>query len=171
MKTEKSILIWLGLFLCLIFAVDGNAQSQRKSPAPGGKSTAPPKTVSVPSNAVLQSLVKATIADFANSVQAEDFTLLRDNSSADFKATFTVEQLKEIFWTFIEKKDLVLPGLLNANRSTAAFAPAPYIRTEKGYKILVLNGAFPTRPYRVLFENEYELENGQWKLLAVKVKM
>lgn len=173
MKLNKSFVILSALAFCLAFAVDGWAQSQRKSPAPGAGRTspAPDKTVPLPSNAVIQSLLKASLADFTGSVRAEDFTVLRDNASEDFKATFTVEQLKTIFQTFIDKKDLILPSLGNVSRTTAAFSTAPYIRTENGYKILVLKGAFPTKPYEVKFENEYELEDGNWKLLAIRVSL
>lgn len=171
-RPEKTLVIWLALIFCLAFVVEGRAQSKRKTPAPGGtNSSVPGKNVPVPSNAVIQSLLKATLGDFTVSVRTEDFTILRDNSSEDFKATFTVEQLKTIFQTFIDKKDLILPSLGGVSRATATFSPAPYIRTENEYKILVLKGTFPTRPYQVQFENEYELENGKWKLLAVRVKL
>ena len=172
MKADKSFLVVMALVCCLAFVFEGKAQSRRKTPSPGGNtnSSAPPKAP-VPSNAAIQSLLKASLLDFENSIRAEDFTILRDNSSEDFKATFTVEQLKSIFQTFLDKKDLILPSLSGVSRTTATFSPAPYVRTEKGYQILVLNGAFPTRPYKVLFENEYELENGKWKLLKIRVRL
>jgi hypothetical protein len=169
MKFKKSVAAVLAVFLFFIFIVAGNAQTKGRSPK--SKSTIAPKQASVPTNAVIQSLLKASLADFTDGIKKEDFTALHANASKDFQATFTVPQLATTFQVFIDKRDSVLPSLNNVSRRTAKFAPAPFIRTEKGYKILVLSGEFPSQPYPVKFENEYEWENGAWKLLIIKVKM
>src|ERR1051325_4738465 len=65
----------------------------------------------VPPDNELQSLVKETTADFADAIDSEDFSKLHSKASTDFQSTYTVEQTKTAFSTFIDKKDVVLPSL------------------------------------------------------------
>ena len=125
----------------------------------------------VPPDTELQSLVKETTSDFANAIETEDFSKLYAKASSDFKSTYTVEQAKNAFSTFIDKKDAILPSLKNASSSNATFSPAPSIRTEKGLNILVVNGEFASKPYPVKFENEYVWRDGGWKMLKLVVNM
>ena len=125
----------------------------------------------VPPDNELQSLVKETTADFANAIDTEDFSRLHSKASSDFQATYTVDQAKAAFETFIDKKDVVLPSLKNAAGTTPTFSPAPSIRSEKGLNILVTKGEFPSKPYPVKFEYEYVWRDGGWKMLKLVINM
>jgi hypothetical protein len=124
-----------------------------------------------PSDSETESLIKDTIADFADGVEQEDFTGFHSRTSKDFQATYKPAQLNTTFQIFIQKKDQALPILNTAGGASTSFTNGPRIRTEKGYKILVADGNLSTRPYPVQFETEYVLERGEWKLLKFRVKM
>ena len=125
----------------------------------------------VPPDAEIQSMIKETMADFANGVDTEDFSKIHSKASSDFQSSYTPTQMKDAFGSIIDKKNLALPSLKNAGSVTAAFSPAPSIRNEKGLNILVLTGEFPAKPYPVKFEFEYVWRDGGWKLLKLKVNM
>jgi hypothetical protein len=124
-----------------------------------------------PSDSETESLVKETINDFADAVDQGDFGDFRAKTLSEFQSQFTTAQLNNTFRTFIDKKDAVLPSMNGVNATSANFTDGPRIKTEGGSKILVANGEFPTRPYVVKFETEYEQEDGDWKIRSVRVKM
>lgn len=124
-----------------------------------------------PSDDEVESLVKGTIADFAEGVEDEDFISLYTNASKDFQASYTAPQLKSNFVSFTLQKDKVVPILKGVEDASAKFTSPPSVRTEKGYKILTADGEFPTRPNTTKFETEYELQKGSWKLLKFKIQL
>jgi len=126
---------------------------------------------SVPSNSVVEGLVKDTTGQFAEAIDAEDFDDLYANASSDFRSTYTLEQTKDAFKSYINKKSLVVPILKKVADSDADFTTQPSIRTEKGIKILMANGKFPTKPYNVRFDYEYVMRGGEWKLLKLVVNI
>jgi len=128
-------------------------------------------TDGIPSDSTLQSMVKETTADFAQAIDTNDFSEIYEKSSTDFKNTYTQDQMKNVFKTFVDKKRLILPSLNKAGDTTAEFSPAPRIRQEQSLDILVLNGTFPTKPLNVKFEYEYVKRAGEWKLLKLIVNM
>ncbi|MCU1289918.1 MAG: hypothetical protein JWN60_2147 [Acidobacteria bacterium] len=125
----------------------------------------------LPANSELQALVKETTEDFAEAVENDDFSELYSKASSDFQSQYTEAEIKNVFKTFTEKKDVVSPILNKTSQVDAEFSPAPSLRTEKGLKILVTDGSFPTKPYEVKFEYEYIWRDGAWKLLKILVKM
>lgn len=125
----------------------------------------------LPTASRIQTMLRTTVLDFADAIDMEDFSDFRAKSSEDFQVTFTTEQLRTIFQGFIAKKEAVLPVLRNVKGKRARFSRGPLIRTEKGYKILVAEGYFPTLPFRTNFEIEYEWTQGAWKILKIQVKM
>ncbi len=125
----------------------------------------------LPSDSEVESLVKKTLEDFADGVEQEDFTNFHQNSSKDFQVSLTPSQIKTSFGSFITQKDKVLPILNSVGESSVKFSSPPRIRTEKGYKILIADGEFPTSPNTTKFETEYELEKGDWKILKFKIRL
>jgi hypothetical protein len=121
----------------------------------------------LPSESVTESLVKASLADFADAVDKNDFKKLRDNSSDNLKATYTEEQMKTTFKTFVDQKDATVPILRSAGGMKAKFSAPPSIREEKGNYILVAQGNFETTPLKTRFDNEYVWSGGAWKLLKI----
>jgi len=146
--------------------VKSNSSDVSKGDVPSDKSKG-----DAPPDSEVESLVKKTMADFADAIENEDFTDFRANTSKDFQASYTASQVKDTFNVFITQKDKVLPILNRIDENSAKFSSPPRVRTEKGYKILVADGEFPTSPNTTKFETEYEWEKGNWKILKIKVRL
>jgi hypothetical protein len=125
----------------------------------------------VPSKSEMEALVKESMADFADAIEQGDFTAFHANSSRDFQSTFTPEQLKTTFQTYLNNKNIVLPVLNSVDNTSATFTDGPRLRTENGLKIVVANGSFPTKQRTTRFETDYIWRDGEWKLLKFKVNM
>ncbi len=130
-----------------------------------------PSADGVPSESEAESMVKSLTTDFATAIDTADFSSIYADSSQDFKSTYTEDQMKSAFKQFIDKKGIVVPILRKATDMDADFSPAPYIRSEKGLEILVLEGKFSTKPVPTRFEYEFVKRGGEWKLLKLVVKL
>ena len=126
---------------------------------------------SVPSNSVVEGLVKDSTSQFADAIESGDFSDLHRNASSDFQSTYTVEQMKTAFKSYTDKKSVVVPILNKAESKSAEFTRIPSIRSEKGLKILMAAGKFATKPYNVRFDYEYVMRGGEWKLLKLVVNI
>lgn len=150
----------------------GNTSSTSNSTSTSSNTaTEPPDADGIPSDTTLQAMIKETTADFAQAIDTNDFHDIYEKSSTDFQSTYTEEQMKNVFKTFVTKKKFILPSINKVPGSKGEFSPAPSIRTENGLEILVLNGKFPTKPLAVKFEYEYVKRGGQWKLLKLIINM
>lgn len=129
----------------------------------GEKPSAPP------TESDAQSLVKATLSDFADAVDKGDFTAFKANASKEFQTQFSDEQLKTSFKDFITNKAVVVPLLRDAAKKNATFSPAPSVREEKGYSIYVTNGTIDVDDQKVKVTNEYVYQDSKWKLLKVGI--
>ena len=123
----------------------------------------------MPNDRLLMALVKETTADFAYSISNEDFSKMYEKASQDFQSTYTEEQMEEFFKDFIKNKRQLLPILSKAVTSDPEFDGEPFIRTENGLSILVVNGKYSTKPVPVTFNYEYVKRDGRWKMLVLKV--
>jgi len=128
-------------------------------------------TEEVPPIDEIETMAKATTAQFAEAVETGDFSRIRDEASADFQNTYTVEQISTAFKSYTDKKDIVVPILKNAADVDAEFPKPPTMRGEKGLNILVTNGTFPTKPHNTRFDYEYVMRDGEWKLLRLVVNI
>jgi len=125
----------------------------------------------VPADAEVESLVKASIADFAEAVKQDDFTNFYSKSSEDFQDSYTIEQVKDSFVSFTSQREKILPILNKISETPARFNDENRVRTEKGNKILLTEGEFATSPQPVKFANQYVLEKGDWKLIGFKIRL
>ena len=123
----------------------------------------------VPGDNLVKSLVKSTTAEFTSAIDSEDFSTIYNDSSDDFKHTYSEDQMKDYFKDFITKKKQVLPILTKAMSMDPDFTSKPSIRTEAGTDILVVNGKYATKPVPVTIDYEYVKRDGQWKLLVLKI--
>lgn len=123
----------------------------------------------MPSDSEIDSLVKQTTADFADAIEAEDFSSFMANTSDAFQSEFSAEQMKKVFATFMDKKEVVVPILRDAGEPK--FSPQPNIQTKQGRKVLVADGTMPSGRYTVNFEYQYAQDGGEWKLQKIQVKM
>lgn len=126
---------------------------------------------SLPSTAVIQALAKETTREFSKAIDSGDFSDIYESSSPDFQTTYTEAQMRDAFKVFTSQKKRVVPILNRAVDMEAQFSPEPYIRTEKGLSILVVNGKYATKPLPVNVEYEYVYRSDKWKMLKLIVKM
>lgn len=125
----------------------------------------------VPSKQKVESLVKETMSDFADAVEKRDFSDLYEKASIDFQNTYTVEEMEKAFKSYTDQRSLVVPILRKAANTDAKFTSDPVIRREKGLSILVAEGEFPTKPYKVRYDYEYVRRDGEWKLLKLVINI
>ncbi|MFN0139021.1 MAG: hypothetical protein ACKVQW_02900 [Pyrinomonadaceae bacterium] len=126
---------------------------------------------SVPSDAVVEGLIKETMREFADAVDTGDFNAIHDNASSDFQGTYTVDEMKTAFKSYTDKKKVIVPILNKIEATDAEFDSPPSIRTEKGLNILVAKGKFKTKPFQTRFDYEYVMRGGEWKLLKLIIKI
>lgn len=125
----------------------------------------------VPANSVVEGLVKSSVADLADAVDSGDFSDLYANASPDFRSSYSLEKVSEVFKVYVTSKSKYLPILKKVSSADAKFSPPVSIRSEKGASILVANGEFDTGSVTVSFENEYVKRGGEWKMLSLVIKM
>ncbi len=125
----------------------------------------------VPSNAVVEGLVKDTMRKFRGAINSKDFTELYNDASSDFQGTYTLSQVESAFKSYTNKKGVVVPILDKVDAMDAEFDRPPSIRTEKSLNILVASGKFKTKPYNVRFDYEYVMRGGEWKLLKLVINI
>jgi len=150
-----------------------NSSTESNSNSSSSDKTSDTKTSSdsVPPKSTIETMVKKTTEQFRDGVQDENFSSLYNNASEDFKGTYTVDQVKDAFKSYIEKKKFVVPILDKVQSTSADFSQDPSIRTEKGLNILVTSGKFNTKPYAVRFDYEYVMRGGEWKLLKLVINI
>jgi hypothetical protein len=124
----------------------------------GEKPSAPP------TEAEVQTLVKATMTDFADAIEKEDFKAFREKASKEFRDQVPEDQIKTNFKAIIDNKATIVPMLRDAIKNNATFSPAPAVREEKGYSLLTANGSFD----EIKFTSEYVYQDGKWKLLKIQ---
>lgn len=117
----------------------------------------------VPADAELQTLVTASLDDFADAVQENDFSDFYANCSQSFQNQFTLEKVAETFGQFSKNKINLTPK----SGANLTFAPKAAIN-DKG--ILIANGTYQTAANKTAkFETKYLQEDGEWKLLGLYV--
>jgi hypothetical protein len=126
---------------------------------------------SLPSNSVVEGLVKDTTDKFKDAVQSGNFSTIYNDASTDFQSTYTLSEMTTAFKSYTDKKSLVVPILNKVPGTNADFSRPPSIRTEKGLSILVASGKFATKPYNVRYDYEYVMRGGQWKLLKLVINI
>jgi hypothetical protein len=126
---------------------------------------------SAPTESVVEDLVKDTTAQFAEAIDSNDFSDLYSEASSDFRSTYSIDEIKTAFKTYVDKKRIVLPVLNKVPAAAAEFSQPPYIRTERNLKILVAKGKFRTKPYTVSYDYEYIRRDDQWKLLKLVINI
>lgn len=125
----------------------------------------------VPNDSDMEALVRETTSDFALAITIEDFTLIHGKASSDFQGSYTADEMKNAFSSFISQKSRVLPSLTNTVAVKPRFSPSPGFRYENGTAILTAKGEFPSKPLTVKFEYEYVFRDGEWKMLKLVIRM
>ncbi len=147
------------------------SQSGNSSTTSNSDDTTSDSNSEVPSSSTCQAMVHELTSDFARAVDTNDWSDIYEKASTDFQNTYTEDQMKNAFKVFVDKKRVVKPVLDKTDSMSPDFSPSPYIRTEKGLSILVLNGKFATKPVPLNFEYEFVNRSGEWKMLKLIVKL
>ena len=125
----------------------------------------------LPSRELIDAMVAETTADFNYSIITNDFSDMYRKASPNFQATYTEQEFKKAFKDFVDKKRMTGPILSKAVSMEPQYSPEPFIRTERGQAILVVNGKYPTKPMPLSFEYEYIKSDGDWKLLKLVIRV
>jgi hypothetical protein len=141
--------------------MDVDSGSAPSAPATEVDTTAP---AAAPSAEEQQQLVAGTLSAFAESVNADDFSMLHGTGSTRFREQVSVDKLHETFAGFVEQKiDLsVLDTLTPGIDASSGIQPDGNLH---------LTGSYDTKPSGVHFDLLYELEDGQWSLININVKV
>ncbi len=116
----------------------------------------------LPPDDELSRLVTRTLLDFNGALQARDFIAFHAKVSEFWQRQIAPEQLETAFQPLIDREvDLA------AIEHVAPIFREPPALDENG--MLVLEGYYPTRQARVIFELTYTYEHPQWKLFGINV--
>lgn len=119
----------------------------------------------LPSEAQMQAITMETLLDFNDAVLKGDFTDFHGKISSVWKKTATPEVFNQGFSEFIEKKI----DISSIKGKTAMYDPQPTVTKKSGYKVLSAKGNYDTSPLPTRFETEYIPEDGDWKLISIRV--
>ena len=121
-------------------------------------------------NGKLQPLIKNTLLDFADAVDAGDFSSFQEQCSKPFKKQFSGEKMTSEFKVFIDKKALAVPILKQVTEKEAIMAESK-VAKQGAVQVLTTSGSFPTSPSITSFNLKYILESGVWRIIEVEVRM
>ena len=117
----------------------------------------------VPSERVLEALVKVTLLTFNDANVTGNYTVFHAKASKPFRQKFTPETLQETFKDFAEKS--IDFDIIAADKPI--YDQPPRIDTDGR---LLIHGHFPTEPTRVVYDLEFIPSDGEWKLISINVK-
>lgn len=121
-----------------------------------------------PTNDELQKLIKATMADFAESLEMDDFEILRNNASTIRRQTVSAQKIRGTFIAVVEKKEKAIPIFRETQSLEAEIKTQTMAKVGKNY-VLKTRGTFPTDT-ELTFKLEYFREDGKWKLQTIDIK-
>jgi hypothetical protein len=118
----------------------------------------------VPPERALEALVKTSLLSFNDANVTGNYTVFHAKLSKPFREQYPVERLERTFSAFNKKH--VDFDIIAALKPT--YEPAPQV---DGNGKLLVKGYFPTEPLRVYFNLEFIPSDGEWKLIAINVKV
>jgi|GEM_PF-3973885 len=160
---KKGVNLFVVIFIALLIGGSGGYYFGKsrinETPAPF------PKLLAViPSIYEARNLVNNSMGLLSASIRQGSMKLFYKNISGYWKARTNVKDLDRSFRRFISTKvDLTSLGKLKP-----VIVRRPCI-TRGGS--LVIEGFYPTRPYRVIFRQRYRRENGKWKLSGFFIQL
>jgi len=109
-------------------------------------------------------LVRTTLLTLNDALRSDNFTVLRDLASAQFRAENTPGRLSQAFSDLARRGiDLSAVAIL-----TPELSELPSLDTDTN--VLRLKGFFEGKPIRIAFELVYLSDGGRWKLLGLSVQ-
>jgi hypothetical protein len=119
-------------------------------------------TPKIPSETEQKSMTLETLLTFNKCVQAKDFTAFHKDIAKLWQEQTTPEKLQALFQDFIDKGLDISP----IKKLEPVFNKPAEIDSDG---VLVINGYYPTTPKRVVFRLKYLQEEGDWKLVGIKL--
>ncbi|HYI05550.1 MAG TPA: hypothetical protein VD858_11730 [Reyranella sp.] len=118
----------------------------------------------VPSERALEALVKTTLLTFNDANVTGNYEVFHAKLSKPFREQFPVERLARRFQEFNKKHvDFDIVAALKPS-----YDPAPKVDDDGKLQV---KGYFPTEPLQVYFNLEFIPSDGEWKLIAINVKI
>lgn len=117
----------------------------------------------VPTNAELRPVVVATLNSFDEAVQTADFTKFRLETSEMWQDQMTASELNKAFKSLMKQKMSFVPK----DAEAIAFSPKPTFEDKITLKVEVAYK--PVKGPDVNFRLRYVNENGDWKLLGIRL--
>jgi hypothetical protein len=120
--------------------------------------------VALPGPELIVVLVRTTLLTLNDALRSDNFTVLRDLASPQFRAANTPGRLSQAFSDLVRRGiDLSAVAIL-----TPELSELPSLDTATG--LLRLRGFFEGKPIRIAFELIYLVDGGQWKLFGLSVQ-
>jgi hypothetical protein len=127
-----------------------------------GSSRAAAGKKEIPAEDELVALTNRSMMLLAQAISRDDFSEFYSSIATVWQQQITKDKLREQLVNFIEKK---IP-LTIIERVSPVFSEKPFFDKDG---VLIVNGQYPTKPYRVEFRLEFVNEESQWKLLGFNV--
>lgn len=118
--------------------------------------------IAIPSKAEAAKIVNRTSLDFADAVNAKNFSEFHAQMAQEFKEQYSVAQFTEIFQPFLaQEQDLTV-----LQDVEPMFTSEPALSAEG---VLQLEGYYPTTPSRGYFTYKYVHRFTSWKLISINI--
>ncbi len=145
------------------FGSDDNTSAAPPTEYSGKKADA--SKSEIPSDDELQSMVKTTLLDFNDAVLSDDFNNFHSTICQPWQKEMSPEKFRTEFQEFVTKRI----DIKDIKSYDAEFTPAPTISKVVGYRTLLVEGKYQTRPKLTKFTLNYIPEGKQWKLSRIEV--
>jgi len=145
-----------------IHAIEKAAAGLVNTPAETQEAETPSREAALPPEGELKAMTSASVQLLARAIKAKDFTEFFHATAKVWQDQVTPESLMESFKSYIEQG----ADLTFVKDMTPEFQEKPSI-DKNG--ILVLTGAYPTRPSVLNFTIKYIRQDSEWKLIGLFV--
>lgn len=128
---------------------------EKKPSATGGKT---------PTDGETQYLVRETMLEFNDAIQAADFTAFHSTISKQWQKQTTPAAMKGSFQSFIDGQ-----ADFGAIKDMTADIEKKETRKQSGFNVLDVEGEYPTSSIPTTFKLSYVAEGSEWKLFKLEV--
>jgi len=118
----------------------------------------------VPPDERLRQLIRSSLLDLNQAIQAKDFTLFHSKISMLWRQQITSKELEQTFRSLMDAKT----EFGDIKEASAVFDEVPTIDNDG---ILIVSGYFPTKGMNLQFILRYIYEHPEWKLFGVRVSI
>ncbi|MBI5264953.1 MAG: hypothetical protein HY852_24420 [Bradyrhizobium sp.] len=128
----------------------------------GCSTSAPAQSPALPTSAVEEVMVKTSLLTLNDANLTGNYDVMFAKMAKPFRDSYSADTLKQAFKSF-------------AGHHIDAIAAMPIISTSApvvdGRGALLLRGRFDTTPSRLTYELDFSVSEGEWKLVAIDVKV